>query len=129
MRVLVATRRLGPPSSRRVARALLEALVPLAREQVRRLGPLYEAGVRYSTEPEESFVDPATVDARKAGDCAHLSLWRVAELRNSGENAQFLIDLMGERRARGGVRRTYHVTVLRADGTREDPSARLGMPT
>lgn len=84
------------------------------------LPPLYESGIPYVYEPpeDESIRDiPATIK-RGGGDCAHLSAWRVAELRNAGESeADYNIVWYPNRR--GGY--NYHVRVRRADGRIEDP--------
>lgn len=127
MRAVLNTMRMSPVSTCRVVRMVLEALVPLAQYQCRSLPPLYRAGVRWSLEPDgvEEFADPVTVYARKWGDCWMLTLWRVAELRNAGEDARPMVTLVRERTDGS---RLYHVRVRRADGRVEDPSKVLGMP-
>lgn len=87
--------------------------------------PLYQSGVRYREEPEdgvEEFASIPVVLARGWGDCDDLAPWRVAELRNAGERAKIRIQW---RRTRRG--KLFHIVVRRADGSIEDPSARLGM--
>jgi len=124
MRILCQSTRLPSDVLEVTARALLEAMVPLARFQVANLPPLYRAGVEYREEQDgETFVDPLTVHARKWGDCAHLSLWAVASLRNKGRDATFRIRRIIER---PDGSRLFHVTV-RCDGKEIDPSAKLGM--
>jgi hypothetical protein len=90
---------------------------------------LYSSGVRYQEEPEGTVEEFATIPVvlkRKWGDCDDLAPWRCAELRETGENAHIRI-IWKKSRITG--RRMYHVVVRRADGTIEDPSARLGMHT
>jgi hypothetical protein len=95
------------------------------------LPPLYQAGVVYKREPEcrlengvlrlcEEFLTARCVYARHAGDCDDLGAWRAAELRLAGEKANAYA-----RRSAAG----WHVVVRRGDGSTEDPSAILGMPT
>jgi hypothetical protein len=129
----------------------------LARENGRvlrcgRIPLLYASGVRWEAEPadKEVFMTiPAILRDGKA-DCEDLVAWRVAELRASGEPAQFLLRRWNLDRLRSmgvqldgddsGLR--YHVLVMRFAPTRdslgrvmwtpaaiEDPSAALGMPS
>jgi hypothetical protein len=95
------------------------------------LPPLYSSGVRYAREPLcrseggaehmcEEFVTAHEVYRRGVGDCDDLGPLRAAELRLQGENAQAIA-----RPSAAG----WHVVVRRADGSIEDPSAKLGMPT
>lgn len=97
----------------------------------RPLPPLYQAGVRYAREPMcrhesgaenmcEEFVTAHEVVRRGIGDCDDLGPFRAAELRLQGEQAQAFA-----RRSPAG----WHVVVRREDGSIEDPSAKLGMPT
>jgi hypothetical protein len=112
-------------------RNVLEGMVPLARRQVAKLPPLHASGVRYLDEPPgfESFKTPHSVWLNQAGDCAHLSLWRVAELRNAGEPAGFRVrfpkidpnDPFGSL-----IPKVFHVAVRRGNGNIEDPSILLG---
>lgn len=86
---------------------------------------LYDSGVRYRKEwgRRENWQDIPTTLKKGYGDCEDLAAWRVAELRfNEGENAFIQLE---EHPVRNGV--FYHVTVLRADGSTEDPSRALGM--
>lgn len=88
---------------------------------------LYQSGARYELQPENWVSIPWALQMVRNGhglDCKVLSAWRVAELRVRE----------GEPRAQCGWTRyampdrvVYHVWVLRADGSQEDPSARLGM--
>lgn len=78
---------------------------------------LYASGVRYRREaaggPEEWQSTPYAL-ASGCADCEDLASWRAAEL----PGARALVV-----RSSGG----YHVVVCCADGSIEDPSARLGM--
>jgi hypothetical protein len=86
--------------------------------------PLYQSGVVYVPEPpgREHWQDVPTTLERGKGDCEDLASWRIAELRVKGERA---IPWVTWRRVGDGLR--FHALVKRADGTIEDPSARLGM--
>jgi hypothetical protein len=91
---------------------------------------IYDAGVVYRREPIcrtngrehicEEWLTAHEVKARGAGDCDDLGPWRAADLRLQGERAQAV-----PRPSAAG----WHILVRRADGTFDDPSARLGMPT
>lgn len=91
---------------------------------------LYESGVRYEEEPlgqpYEDFSAVPIVLARGWGDCDDLVSWRIAELRNQGENAKVRLKWQYDPGKRA---RMYHVLVRRANGQVEDPSLRLGMGT
>lgn len=119
MRVIARVPLRGAEDVLGALRAHVDACVrDLARRPQR---PLYAAGVRYMrSDPTERWQLPSETAARGGGDCEDLAAWRVAELRRAGE-----------RGARVVVRRTgprvLHAVVLRADGTIEDPSRRLGM--
>lgn len=88
--------------------------------------PLYKSGVRYMNEPPEfaceEFASIPAILARGWGDCDDLAPWRVAELRNLGENAK--IRIQWKRTSKGKL---FHIVVRRADGRIEDPSELLGM--
>lgn len=126
MKVEVQTGLLAEPSTvMRVYRGLLSGLLPLAQYEARDLPPLYDAGIVYEREEPgvETLADPGLVHSRGYGDCAHLALARLAELRNAGERgAQFHF-----RAVRKDRPRLFHVLIRRADGTLEDPSRILGM--
>lgn len=91
---------------------------------------IYAAGVRYQREPLcrtdgrlhicEEWLTAHEVKARGWGDCDDLGPWRAAELRLQGEKAQAV-----PRPTPAG----WHIIVRRGDGSIDDPSARLGMPT
>lgn len=124
MRVLIATGRQSSETFARTVRALLEAMILPSRDEVVVTGPLYRSSVSYRREAEgrETFASPVLVATRGHGDCAHLCLWRVAELRNAGIAATF--DIFIQERE---TSRTFHVRVRLPDGSVEDPSIRLGM--
>lgn len=95
------------------------------------LPPLYESGVVYQREPLcraangvehmcEEFVTAHEVVRRGVGDCDDLGPFLAAQLRQQGEQAAAFA-----RPSAAG----WHVVVRRGDGSIEDPSARLGMPT
>jgi hypothetical protein len=95
------------------------------------LPPLYSAGVVYDREPMcrydsgeericEEWLTAHAAYARRKADCDDLGGWRAAELRLQGEAATPLA-----RPSAAG----WHIIVRRGDGSIEDPSAKLGMPT
>jgi len=106
---------------------LLEAGVNINRMQLRdnKLPLLYNSGVRYKREPrgEEKWRDAVHVFSEQHGDCEDLSMYRIAELRNSGRWAEPYIRF---RVAPDGLL-IYHVMVFRGKGKLEDPSKILGM--
>ena len=114
----------------RVLGRLLAALVALDVDYLRgnpRTPLLYAAGVRYEQEEgdREDWLDVPNVLARRRGDCEDLACWRVAELRVAGETGA---RVCFRRMIHKNGLSLFHVYVKRANGTREDPSARLGMP-
>jgi hypothetical protein len=90
---------------------------------------LYKTGIRYELMPQTEYwlVIPWALAFMRAGrgvDCKVLAAWRAAELRvRGGEQAARCVWTRHETRQEV----VYHVRVQRADGTIEDPSARLGM--
>lgn len=123
-----------------VIKALLDAQVRnnlLYLSLHRGVPPLYASGVRYRNEPTgqtfngqpaEEFALIPVVLARKWGDCDDLGPWRVSELIHAGERAKIRVQWRARRNADGTQGRKYfHIVVRRADGTIEDPSAKLGM--
>lgn len=120
-------------ASEKVLDIILEALVQIDILFLR-LNPktpkLYESGVRYYHEgiKDEWFSVDEALHERLA-DCKGLSAWRVAELRESGEDLaakctkKFAV--IGDPTV--GRLVLYHVLVQRGDGTIEDPSRKLGM--
>lgn len=113
-----------------VIREALEAVIMTNRLYLRThtVPALYESGVRYEEEPAgqpyEEFASTPVVLAKGWGDCDDLVCWRIAELRNAGENAKVRLKWQFDP-LRGA--RMYHVLVRRANGQVEDPSKRLGM--
>lgn len=102
---------------------------------------LYQSGVRYARESrlmregrevpaldpvsgttEERFNHLSRVLEIGAGDCDDLACWLAAERRVRDGIAARAVPV---RTARGA----FHVVVMWPDGTREDPSAELGMLT
>lgn len=93
--------------------------------------PLYETGVVYKREPMcrtngvehvcEEWLTAHEVVARGWGDCDDLGPFLAAQLRIRGDNRA---QAFPKRSAAG-----WHILVRRGDGTIEDPSAILGMPT
>lgn len=80
---------------------------------------LYEAGVVYRPESPDEWESLDIVLARGYGDCEDLASWRAAELQEQGIEA--IADVYNVRPNR------WHAIVVYPDGSREDPSARLGM--
>lgn len=117
-----------------VLRRLLDLMVALNRRWLfehPECPPLYASGVRYRHERVDTFEQWLTVPWLWASvlrgdylaDCKGLCAWRVAELQ-----------LAGEKRARCvwdvqiiGGRVVVHIRARRNDGSKEDPSALLGM--
>ena len=89
---------------------------------------LYESGIRYEEEPAgqpyEDFAAVPVVLSRGWADCDDLVSWRIAELRNEGENAKVRLKWQWDSSRKA---RMFHVLVRRANGQVEDPSLRLGM--
>lgn len=115
-----------PDDFARVARIALEACIAANRLYLRQRGapPLYESGVVYVRQPgQEILRDIPQLLERRGGDCDQLVCWRIAELREQGENAtvRILFD-PSERKLR-----IFHVQVRRQNGDIEDPSVILGM--
>lgn len=102
----------------------------MANEYAYRSDPLlpgiYAAGVEYRREPPgyEQFKDVVAVLHDGYGDCEDLACAQAAyRTIRTGEKCSPLVTW--QQRAPGQW--LYHITVLRADGTREDPSRLLGM--
>lgn len=129
MRVIIGIPR---PLSRRSMNHALEALVRINCDWLRSNPDspwLYDSGVRYAVEPTgyELWDPTALLLARGAGDCDDLACARAAELRVREGDTRARADCYPSSIRNG--RRTWHAIVVRGDGTVEDPSARLGMPT
>jgi len=114
-----------------LARGFLRSSVLVNRAIMQRwdIPPLYEAGVQFGREPwhgkgVEEFADCLTVYQRGWGDCDDLAPYRVAELQEQGERADFRIYWRFNRR---GHLEVFHIQVRRANGWIEDPSRYLGM--
>lgn len=98
---------------------------------------LYESGVVYTDQVPEA--DPFSTGMQTdrwqdiprllmtgAGACEDLASWRVAELRAQGDLGAD-VTVLTQPDGQGNV--LYHIRVIKGDGTLEDPSAVLGMPT
>lgn len=113
-----------------VVRGALEAVILANRIYLRthHVPPIYESGIRYEEEPAgqtyEDFAAVPVILSRGWADCDDLVSWRIAELRNQGENAKVRLKWQYDPTRRA---RMYHVLVRRANGQVEDPSLRLGM--
>lgn len=116
----------------------VKLLVEAASEQnkilIARFGlpPLYESGIRFANEPWagkfETIASALRVYRRGWGDCAHLSAYRIGELRLSGVDATSKVYWRHTPKPSGrGVLRLFHVEVRLPDGSVEDPSRLLGM--
>lgn len=133
--------RLTIPIPRPVSRATmlpaLEALAQLNEELMERMReetgreptPLYASGVRYRPEPpgQEDWDTCMQVYPRGWGDCEDLAGIRVGELRRAGETSARADTYRSRIRPDGSA--VWHAIVVRGDGTLEDPSQLLGMPT
>jgi hypothetical protein len=107
--------------------ALVALNVAYARHGGWRIPPLYGGAIRYALEGRnhhgqrrERWLCAPEVARYGYGDCEDLACYRAMELRLLGEDAMAI------------ARPTpigWHIQVRRGDGTIEDPSARLGMPT
>lgn len=107
--------------------AMLEALAVINRLELARdrsIPPLYQSGCIYIKEPAgaDHWLDIHEIRRFGGGDCEDLVAWRVAELRASGERARF-----GVERYVMGRDTVFHIFVVHADGSTEDPSKLLGM--
>jgi len=115
-----------------------------ARQRGRPLPPLYRSGIRYAVEPWggkcEEFADVLTMLKRGWGDCDDLVGYRVAELQESGINADVRLywrffrngKRVPESEVTGGtmppgVTMMMHCEVRHPDGRIEDPSRFLGL--
>lgn len=129
--------------------ALNMMLMRKARLNGRPLPKLYRSGVRFAPEPNqgkwEDFADCLTVLKNRWGDCDDLVAYRVAELRESGEDPKASIKVywrqMRNRKTRallfksdGTPMMVYHAQVRRGNlkskqglGVVEDPARLLGM--
>lgn len=85
---------------------------------------LIEAGAKWKPEPpgDEHFDHGAIIAKRGWGDCDDWAPLRAATLRVTGEDpgARAVVRKSGPKR--------WHATVIRSDGTEDDPSVDAGMP-
>lgn len=81
---------------------------------------LYQAGIRYK-DNEGPWLDVPHTLQWGSGSCKELVPWRIAELRAAGEEAMVQVMVFDEGKP-------FHLQVLRANNTVEDPSRLLGMP-
>jgi hypothetical protein len=82
---------------------------------------IYESGVGYRKESEDTWRHADDVLCSGWGDCEDLAAWRAAELRESGEDPLARVYVY-----RSGPLR-FHAVVARGNGQIEDPSLILGM--
>jgi hypothetical protein len=140
MKILLNLAPKGAPNGKRwlkpskllavVIREALEAVIVTNQIYLRlhKVPNIYESGIRYEEEPAgqpyEDFAAVPVILARGWADCDDLVCWRIAELRNVGENAKVRLKWQFD-----PLRNTrmYHVLVRRANGQVEDPSLRFGM--
>jgi len=111
--------------------AAIEALTALDRVYLRSHPgtlPIYESGAVYLRDAEDrdqgrprAELWLTVPDVMRAGgaDCKCLVAWRLAELRERGEDARPVIVRVSQS--------LWHVQLRREDGRIEDPSKRLGM--
>lgn len=91
--------------------------------------PLYHSGIYYKTCVPlnscqwDTWKDAVEVARDGHGDCKDLVAYRIAELRARGIAARPLAEIDMNS---AGIP-LYHFTLVRADGTKEDPSVLLGM--
>jgi len=85
---------------------------------------LLEQGAKWKPEPpgDEHFDHGALIDARGWGDCDDWAPLHAATLRATGEDpgAKAVVKKSGPKR--------WHATVIRSDGSEDDPSLAAGMP-
>lgn len=97
-----------------------------ARRMKKNYRPIYDS-VCYRREKrgEEVWQSIPALHKRKVGDCEDLTCARVAERLSVGDACR--PGLKRQRRPDGSI--LYHVIIGNPDGSIEDPSAVLGMPT
>lgn len=110
---------------------LIDLAVEDAQKQLRsnRIPSIYSSGVRFILQPPQAcaFRLPLDVFKRKQGDCKQLVVWRLAELRNQGENAKPRIIWPSEIDGKKTEGLQAHAQIRRANNSIEDPSIHLGM--
>jgi len=111
------------PTSAAFYEAAIEGLTRLNVEMlsVADFPPIYESGVGYRKEAEDTWRHADDVFCSGWGDCEDLAAWRAAELRVSGEDPAARVYVY-----RSGPLR-FHAVVARGSGRIEDPSLILGM--
>lgn len=131
--------KLSSPLLRKAPRLFAESVKRLTDEIARlnevalrsdpRIPRLYESGVFYKMKISEghTFADLYEVIRKGYGHCQHLTGWRVAELRCSGEDPMASAAVKWQQSTNPAARMIFHVLVRRGDGSEEDPSQRLGM--
>lgn len=89
--------------------------------------PLYESGIRYGEEPpgQEQWLSTDALYQLGVGDCEDLACARASERLTVGDHCSPCMELQP---ANDEGHRLYHILICNPDGTREDPSERLGMP-
>lgn len=116
----------------RAVRFFAEACIMVNQDYLREIGApsLYASGVEYrmSYDNPTELVDIPIIIKRGYAYCLSLSCWRVAELRNSGDDRNAAIAIRWKTvDVDGHKKRLFHVLVRRGNGTLEDPSKILGM--
>jgi hypothetical protein len=90
---------------------------------------LYSSGIKYVRDPQGVELWRGIRSCLAAGfaDCKSLAAYRVAELRQAGEHATFVLRQKLRPMIGGGTHVLYHVQIQREDQAVEDPSSILGM--
>lgn len=111
------------PTSASYYEAAIEGLTALNERMLRSASfpAIYESGVGYRKESEDTWRHADDVLCSGWGDCEDLAAWRAAELRVSGEDPGARVYVY-----RSGPLR-FHAVVARGDHSIEDPSLILGM--
>lgn len=125
---------IGSVSPREWLPPLLDALTEINERWLRahpEAPSIYQGGVRYSAEPlgSELWRTLPVLLRERVGDCEDLACARAAELRVGGTPARAVPLFVSRSRGRvgGPAVDLIHIVVRHPDGTREDPSTRLGM--
>lgn len=90
--------------------------------------PLYQSGVVFQAElpgMTNWFADIPWTLREGSGHCVALTAWRIAELRERGENCTVCVDKWD---SSDGLGVELHIFLKRANGRTEDPARLLGMP-
>lgn len=118
---------IGDAETLRAVGALLDALTTIDLDQVSRLPPVMESGVRYHFRPGKDacgisldhWRDARTTFAQREGDCEDLASWLAASLIVAGQPARAV--------PFAATPTLIHVVVW-SGGRILDPSRALGMP-